>query len=68
MATYLLVIMASIEANSVLISSLKAITPTIAIFLSLKYMLFIYYLVWFKEAQVKAQTIINSDSKVNTII
>lgn len=58
---------ANIEIDSIIVSTLKA--PTLATTTSplLKHILYIYYAVQFKKAQVERQALINFDSKVNAI-
>lgn len=66
LVTFLLITIASIKVVFILnFETLNFITKNI---LSLKYMLYIYYLLKFKKNQFKIKTLINSNNKVNTII
>lgn len=60
-------IVASIKIEIIMVYISKILIPVINIFLPLKYVLYIYYMVHFKKDQIKAQTLINSNNKVNTI-
>lgn len=62
-AISLLMIVASKEANSKIFNFAAKALPL----LSLKLILCIYYLVWFKKNQAKYQALLNYDSKINAI-
>lgn len=64
MTTFLLMTVASIEVNFVIVFSSKAPNSTTSTFLSLDYMLCIYYLVWFKKNQFEIQALINSNNEI----
>lgn len=55
------------KANLTMISSLEAPNFTINTFLLLKCMPYIHYLIQFKKAQIKVQTLIDFGSEINTI-
>lgn len=68
MTTFLLIIMANMEADPIVVFSSNVFTSIITTFLSLQHMLYIYYSIYLINAQDKIQALIDFDSEVNTII
>lgn len=46
-------------------ASFKISISAIKIFLLFKYILYIYYLLWFKKDQAKVKALLNFDNKIN---